>query len=106
MQDESIEHSMSDSVKLGIIIHRMGALETGMTTMGEKIDNMGTMYPTMMHIDLLLNPLREKIAGLEEDKKEKERDEDKRVAQLKLALIIALFSPIVSIVINLLIERK
>lgn len=106
MHDESIETSMSDSVKLGIVIHRMGALETGMADIGVKIDNMGSLYPTMMHIDLLLNPLREKITNLEKDQKEKEKEEATRLGQLKLAVIMAVFSPIVSIVLAFLIEGK
>ena len=106
MQDDSIETSMSDSVKLGIVIHRMGALESGMADIGHKIDNMGTMYPTMMHIDLLLKPMRDKIDDLEGDKKEKEREQATRAGQLKIAIIMALFSPIVSILITLLLDNR
>lgn len=103
--DDHTQEGMSDSVKLGILIHRMGTLETDIGGLGKKIDNMGTAYPTMIHVDLLLQPLREKIADLEEDKKEKEKEESSKQGQFRLALIMAVLSPIFSIIITILLDR-
>lgn len=103
--DEHTQEGMSDSVKLGVLIHRMGTLETGLESIGLKIDNMGTAYPTMIHVDLLLQPLREKIKDLEEDSKEKEKTESAKQGQFRLALIMAVLSPIFSIIITILLDR-
>lgn len=99
MQDENTDQVMSDSVKLGVLIHRMGSLEAGMSAIGQKLDNMGNLYPTMMTVDLLLAPLRSKISELEEGKKEAEREANRFTTQLKLALIMAVVGPILSVVI-------
>ena len=99
MQDENTDQVMSDSVKLGVLIHRMGSLETGMAAIGTKLDNIGNLYPTMMTVELLLSPMRTKIQELEEGNKEKEREASKFTTQLKLALIMAVVGPVLSVVI-------
>lgn len=106
MEENSVDSSMSDSVKLGILIHRMGTLETGLGVIGEKIDNMGSLYPTTIHLDLIVSPLKDRIKYLEENEKEKERERTKQTAQFKLAVIMALCSPIVSLFITLVLDTK
>jgi hypothetical protein len=106
MDESTVDSSMSDSVKLGILIHRMGTLESGMTDIGTKIDNMGTLYPTTIHVDLLLAPIRDKVKDLEDNEKERERERLKQTAQLKLALTVAMVSPIISLFITLVLDRK
>lgn len=104
--EEPNEPSMSDSVKLGIMIHRMGVLETGLLGIGEKIDNMGNLYPTMMHIELLFSPFREKIQKLEEKQEERVREQTKQVAQFKLAMALAFASPIISVIVTLVLDNN
>lgn len=106
MEESSVDASMSDSVKLGILIHRMGTLESGMTNIGAKIDNMGSLYPTTIHVDLIVAPLREKILVLEDKEKERDRERTKQAAQLKLALTVAMVSPLISLFITLVLDRK
>lgn len=106
MEESSVDASMSDSVKLGILIHRMGTLESGMTNIGAKIDNMGTLYPTTIHVDLIVAPLRDKITVLEDKEKERDRERTKQAAQLKLALTVAMVSPLISLFITLVLDRK
>lgn len=106
MEENSFDTHTSDSVKLGILIHRMGTLELGMTDLGAKIDNMGTLYPTTIHVDLIVAPLREKINDLEDNEKERERERIRQTAQLRLALAVAMVSPIISLFITLLLDRQ
>lgn len=106
MEENSVDASMSDSVKLGILIHRMGTIESGMTNLGAKIDNMGSLYPTTVHVDLVISPLRDKITVLEEKEKERDRERTKQGAQLKLALTVAMVSPLISLFITLVLDRQ
>lgn len=99
MQDENTDQVMSDSVKLGVLIHRMGSLENSMATIGQKLDNIGNLYPTMMTVELLLSPMKSKIQELEDKDKEKEREASKFTTQLKLALIMAVVGPVLSVII-------
>ena len=106
MEENTVDSSMSDSVKLGILIHRMGTLESGLTVIGEKLDTMGTLYPTTVHVDLIVAPIRDRIKELEENEKERERESTRQTAQLKLALIVAMASPLISIFITLVLDTR
>jgi hypothetical protein len=106
MDENSVDSGMSDSVKLGILIHRMGTLESGVESLKDMVGNMGTLYPTTIHVDLIVAPLREKITNLENNEKERERDRIKQTAQFKLAMAMAVVAPLITLFITLVLDRK
>lgn len=100
---EDVE-GLSDSVKLGVLIHRMGSLEGAMTDVSTKLDNMGSLYPTMMHVDLIVTPLRDAINDLKKKEEARDSERTKTTNQFKLAVTMAFFSPVASALVYLLLE--
>ncbi len=102
--------SRSTDTNLGILEYRMEQVEKqvsgGLRDIGEKLDRMSGMYVTSQTLELILKPWRDSVATLVQEKQDREKADSNNRAQLRIALVIALFSPLVSVFITLILDRR
>ena len=88
---------------LAVIAYRLGQLETVVGKIDNKFDRVADLYVNHASLTLILNPLKEKINELENENKAKQTEKDQAASQLRLAIIVAVMSPIVSAIVTILI---
>lgn len=88
---------------LAVIAYRLGQLETVVGKLDNKFDRVADLYVNHASLTLIIAPFKEKIAELEEVNKTREMQKDQAASQLRLAIIVAVMSPIVSAIVTILI---
>lgn len=84
-----------------VLAYRMGRVESQLGHIEGKLDLIAQNYPTTATIQLLLEPLKEKVEALETKNKEEESNRTAGAAQLKMAVIAAVVSPVITFVVTL-----
>ena len=89
----------------GVVVYRLGEVEKALRDLSGKFDKVAQFYVSNPTLMLMLEPLKEKIKELEA--KEQSRDNRKiaEQGQLKLAIIMAILAPILTVIINVLILK-
>lgn len=86
-----------------VLAYRMGQVELRLTELKGQLEGISRHYPTIETINLMMNPLKDRITEIEAKNQAEETARGQYTAQLKLAIIAACISPIISAVIGLLI---
>lgn len=82
-----------------VLAYRMGQVELRLSELKGQLDGISGHYPTTETINLMLTPLRDNIRELEAKNKAEEQAKASYLSQLKLAIIAAAVSPILSAVV-------
>ena len=90
---------------LAVLAYRMGAVERNVQTVIDKFDGVAQFYVTTATLMLTLDPLKDRITDLENADKEREKQRTTEQGQFKLAIAMAVVAPLVSIVVNLMINK-
>lgn len=92
-----------------VLAYRMGQVENKLDALTGKFDLLATHYVTTSTLMLTLEPVKERLKELEDSAKQIELRKSNEQSQFKLAMAIAIFSPImaavVSIVVSLLLKK-
>ena len=91
------------SSELSVLVYRMNSVEDSIKLLVDKFDNFASNYPNTQHLDLILRPLKDDLDDLEKEvegmkiEKQQERLQKERDGNtLKLAVLTAMLSPLVS----------
>lgn len=91
------------SESLALVAYRLGELEKVVGTMNGKFDKVADLYVNHASLVLILEPIKTAVRELQDHNKEEEKSKNQASSQLKLAIIVAITSPIVSAVVTILI---
>lgn len=80
-----------------LIAYRLGQLELLLKDMRQEVKNLASKHIDREALDLHLNPLRDRVTELEAAKVEREHTEANRDWQVKLAVSMAVASPIITL---------
>ena len=69
----------------------------------DKVDNIANNYPTTAMLSVILDPIKQDIRNIEAERRVEKAQKSSQSAQLKIALIAAGLSPIVSIILALIV---
>lgn len=100
------------SSELSVLVYRMDSVENSIKILVEKFDHFAANYPNTQHLDLILKPLKNDLDDLEREvdvikaEKQQERLQKERDTNtLKLAVLTAMLSPLVSSFVTYLLIR-
>lgn len=82
-----------------VIAYRLGIVETDLGAMNLKLDRIINEYPTHNHLSLILDPIKEKLRELENERKQELIDKTKQQQSYKLAVFSSIASPIMMVII-------
>lgn len=100
--DMSVD-SAANQESLAVIAYRMGAVERHIESLIGRFDTVAQYYVTNATLMLTLDPVKERLHELETNEKERDRKRGNEQAQFKLAVTIAILSPIFSAIVSLLV---
>jgi hypothetical protein len=80
--------------------YRLGQLEKDVRALHGKFDLVAQHYVTAASLMLVLDPIRDRLKELENSEKERDQRRSNESAQFKLALTMAIFSPIMSAIVS------
>lgn len=84
-----------------VIAFRMGLVESEVKSLGLKMDQIMTLYPTEARVLSMIKPVEDDIKEL---KRKKELEQQAKISlrgQFKIALLAAVASPLVTLIITL-----
>lgn len=91
---------------LGVIAWRLGTLEEIVSKIDGKFDSVANLYVNQASLMLILNPIKEDVRELQHYNKEKEKEKNQRDGQMKLVLIGAAASPVVSAIVAMFVAGR
>ncbi len=86
-----------------VMAYRLGELEKKMDLALGKFDLMAQHYVNHTSLMLILDPLKTHIKELEDKDKERDQRRSNESAQFKLALTMAIFSPIMAAIVSIIV---
>lgn len=84
-----------------VLAYRVGQVEQTLNQIVGKLDLISQNYPTTATIQLLLEPLKDRVIDLEAKNEKEENARTTASAQLKLALVVAAVTPAFTIIVTL-----
>lgn len=89
-----------------VVAYRLGQVEMGMREMTQKLGMIAENYPNTATINLLLQPMRDDIQELKQQKEKEAEQKSNLSSQLKLGIAVAIMSPLFSLVITILVTGE
>lgn len=84
-----------------VVAWRLGKVEEGVEKLSAKLDLVVQNYPTTQTLSILLDPMKGDIKEIQDKLKDTDAAKSNAAAQLKLAIVVAILSPLFSFVITL-----
>ncbi len=101
-----LEHVISPDDAPVVVAYRMGELEKKATAILDRLDKFAELYISHSALVLILEPFKTRLNELENAEKERERRKNNETSQFRLAVFVAIFSPVMSILISVLFNLK
>lgn len=89
-----------------VLAYRMGQVEHKVDAVLSRFDRVADLYVTQAALLIAMAPLKEDITELKERNKEQDTRKSNETSQFRLAITIAILSPVMSILISVLIGTK
>ncbi len=100
-----ISQNTTNHDSLAVMAYRMGAVERNVQGLVDRFDSVANNYVSTATLMLTLDPLKARIGELELDEKEREKKRTTEQAQFKLAITMAVIAPMLSIIVNLIVNK-
>lgn len=103
--NESTQAQINTSDSMAVMAFRMGAVERDVKEVLKKFDSVAQFYVTNATLVLMLDPVKERLTELENIEKERDKKKSSEQAQFKLAMTMAVLSPVFTIIISVLFQQ-
>jgi hypothetical protein len=89
-----------------VLSYRLTRVEQELIKIDGKLDIFSQNYPNSQTLALMLDPLISRVRELEDKEKDEEKRKNDLVAQLKLAVVVAALSPLISVGLTILLGSQ
>ena len=88
-----------------VIAYRLGQVETSNREILNRFDRFAELYVSTPALLMHLEPIKSKVKELEDHNKEREQKKASETSQFRLAITIAVLSPVFNIVVAVLLNK-